>query len=439
MPRRFASLALAAIATVSRPAIAQTPIDSALYEFLKQIPAIDNHAHPVSTAPDDHDFDALPLDGLPPFAFPIRLRSDNPELISAWRDLFGYPYSDRTPEHEAEVKSLKAKAMREQGANYPNWVLDRLHIDIQLANRVALGPGLAPPRFRWVSFVDALLFPISTKGLHTTPDRADLYPREERHLKRYLNDLSLKAIPPTLAEYVRQVVTPTLERMKKGGAVAIKYEAAYLRSLAFRPATEGQAAAIYNRYIHGGAPPMAIYQPLQDYLFRVIAAEAGRLNLVVHIHSADGAGGYFEASGSDPLLLESVTNDPSLRKTNFLIVHGGWPHTRNTMSLFSRPNVYADFSFLGNLLSAATLSGVLREWLSAYPERILFGSDAYKDSEVVGWEEWGWLGSTAGRKAIAIALTGMLRDGEITRERALEIGRMVLRDNAAKLYGFGGM
>src|SRR5262249_3324504 len=156
-------------------------------------------------------------------------------------------------------------------------------------------------------------------------------------LRRYLSDLGLKTLPPTLADYVRQVVTPTLERMKKGGAVAIKYEAAYLRSLDFRPATQAQAAQAYSRYLTGGAPPMAIYQPLQDYLFRVIAAEAGRLNLVVHIHSADGAGGYFEASGSDPLLLESVTNDPTLRKTNFLIVHGGWPHTRNTMSLFSRP------------------------------------------------------------------------------------------------------
>jgi hypothetical protein len=29
----------------------------------------------------------------------------------------------------------------------------------------------------------------------------------------------------------------------------------------------------------------------------------------------------------------------------------------------------------------------------------------------------------------------MLRDGEITRGRALELARMILRDNARKLYG----
>jgi predicted TIM-barrel fold metal-dependent hydrolase len=90
---------------------------------------------------------------------------------------------------------------------------------------------------------------------------------------------------------------------------------------------------------------------------------------------------------------------------------------------------------MGNQLSSHILAEELREWLSEFPERILFGTDAYADSDIVGWEEWGWLGATAGRKALATALTGMMQDGEITRERAEEIARMVLRDNAAALYG----
>ncbi|MEO8453367.1 MAG: amidohydrolase, partial [Gemmatimonadota bacterium] len=81
-------------------------------------------------------------------------------------------------------------------------------------------------------------------------------------------------------------------------------------------------------------------------------------------------------------------------------------------------------------------AGVLREWLSAYPDRVLFGSDAYEDSDIIGWEEWGWLGATAGRRALAIALTGMMRDGEITRERAEAIARMAMRENALALYGW---
>jgi hypothetical protein len=36
--------------------------------------------------------------------------------------------------------------------------------------------------------------------------------------------------------------------------------------------------------------------------------------------------------------------------------------------------------------------------------------------------------------ALGLALTGMLNDGEITRDRAFELAHMLLHDNAAKLY-----
>ena len=52
-----------------------------------------------------------------------------------------------------------------------------------------------------------------------------------------------------------------------------------------------------------------------------------------------------------------------------------------------------------------------------------------------GWEEPAYIGMTAGREALGIALTGMLRDGEITRDRAVALARLVLRDNVRKLYG----
>jgi len=39
------------------------------------------------------------------------------------------------------------------------------------------------------------------------------------------------------------------------------------------------------------------------------------------------------------------------------------------------------------------------------------------------------------RQALGLALTEMVGDGEITRDRAIELAHMVLHDNAAKLYG----
>jgi hypothetical protein len=43
--------------------------------------------------------------------------------------------------------------------------------------------------------------------------------------------------------------------------------------------------------------------------------------------------------------------------------------------------------------------------------------------------------SNTARRALGIALTGMMRDGEITRDRAQALARMVMRENAAAVYG----
>jgi len=64
----------------------------------------------------------------------------------------------------------------------------------------------------------------------------------------------------------------------------------------------------------------------------------------------------------------------------------------------------------------------------------LFATDAYPYSEEMSWEEAGWVANNTGRQALGLALTGMLNDGEITSDRALELAHMVLHDSAAKLY-----
>ena len=157
--------------------------------------------------------------------------------------------------------------------------------------------------------------------------------------------------------------------------------------------------------------------------------------MAVHIHTMAGAGSYFEVRGADPLLLESVLNDPALRKTNFVMLHGGWPFTREITALLEKPNAYLDYSAQSLLLPPATLAATLREWLEWVPEKVMFATDAYPYSDEMGWEESGWIAAYRARQALAIALSAMLQDGEISRSRALELANMVLRENARKLYG----
>jgi hypothetical protein len=414
--------------------------DPELLDEINHIKAIDNHSHPPAldnAAQPDDDFDALPCYPLDPVADGLMFRASNPIYLKAWQAMFGYKYNDAIPEHVQELLAAKEQVKQREGENYANWVLDQLGIESELANRVAMGRGLQPPRFRWVPFDDTLLFPLNNSSLAAqSPDRKIFYGREELVFARYLNQLNLSSVPPTLAEYMAKVVTPLLARQRTDGAVAIKFEAAYLRALDFAPAKEADAARVYARYVKGGVPSDADYKTLQDQLFRYLAREAGRLGMAVHFHTGGGCGGYFAMEGSNPLLLDSVFNDPTLRKTNFVMLHGGAGGFEPLVPyLLMKPNVYADFSEQTWMTSPRHIAASIRSMLEFYPEKVLFGTDLYPLTPQVNWEETGYQTETAARTALAIALTGMMQDGEITRPQASAIAHLVLHDNAARLYG----
>lgn len=433
---RLLLAALLAGVGCARPA-AQDPAsgaDPALTAFVAKIKAVDNHGHPNTVVPADTDSDALPLDGIP-LELPVALRTENPEWVGGWKALYHYPYTDRTDAHLAELRAGVERVQKDQGEKFPVWVLDQLGTEVYLANRIAMGPGVTEPRFRWVPFADPLMLPLSTAAeAAPTPDKRKLYPLEEKLLRRYLADLKLTRVPATLDQYLGTVVTPTLEAQRKAGAVAVKFEAAYLRALDFAEVPKAQAAKIYAGYAERGEPSHADYKALQDYLFRYIAREAGRLGMAVHIHSFEGFGNGYSLAGADPMLLESAVTDSTLARTKFVIIHGGGFYSARTGALLGKPNVYADFSLMTTVYPPARLAGILRSWLTQFPEKVLFGSDAAAFGPDLGWEVVAWLGTRNGRSAVATALSDMLRHGEVTRERAQEIATMVMRTNAARLY-----
>ena len=420
----------------------QITADPDLLGAIEKIKAIDNHTHVpkvVAAGEQDRDFDALPCDIIEAGADTLMVRPDNPQFLEAWKKLYGYKYDDRDPAHVKELIAAREKVMHEQGDQFPAWVLDQLNIQYMFANRVAMGRGLDAPRFRWVPFDDALMSPLNADSVAGTPDKKVFYGQEAKILKTYMAQAGVTALPATLDDYVEKVIKPTLAAQKKAGAPAIKFEAAYLRPLNFgrpSPSDDAEAAQIYARYANGGAGSRIEVLRVQNFLFRQIAREAGRLGMAAHIHTGQGCGNYFDLAGSRPTELESILDDPSLRKTNFVLLHGGaGPYTKEISVLVSKPNVYADFSEQDALLPPRALSEVLRDWLEWYPEKILYGTDLAPGPPEQDWDAIGYSTNQTARRALAIALTGMVKDGEITRERAIELAGMVLRGNAIKLYG----
>ena len=175
--KRLAALLLVVLASCARE---RPTADPDLKSEIDRVPAIDNHAHPVryvpAGRPPDRFFDALPVDNMEPQSDPVNLRLGAPAIAAAARTLYG-----------STDRAAKQRAIDQRRDGYPAWVLDQAGIETLLANRVEMGPSIQPPRFRWVPYIDALLFPLSTSALAArNSDRKSFFALENILLQRYL-------------------------------------------------------------------------------------------------------------------------------------------------------------------------------------------------------------------------------------------------------------
>jgi hypothetical protein len=402
-----------------------------LLKHIDQIPIYDNHSH--ATFPDDSDMDAMAAP--PGESSVVRLSDTNPEFVAAARSLFDYPYNDFKPEHAKWLIDKKKAAEAAGGTAYWDSILDKLKIETCLANRVALAPYLNPKRFHWVFFVDSFLFPFDNSDqIAKNADMAVYVPLQEKVLERYKKNQGVGALPADLAGY-EAFVRQTLADNQKNGGVAIKFEAAYFRSLYFSDPPREKAEALYAKYRAGGVPSAEEYRTFQDYIFHVLIDQAGKLNLPVHFHSAVGIGDYFSLRNGNPLNLENVVRDPRYSKVQFVLIHGGYPYTLDMIWMTAAKNVYTDSSLMGYYVYPSELKNILKQWISLFPEKIMFGSDAFPFNGAVGAEETFWLASRSARTAVAAALAELVSEGAFSEEKALELAHWYLHDNAAKLYG----
>ena len=115
-------------------------------------------------------------------------------------------------------------------------------------------------------------------------------------------------------------------------------------------------------------------------------------------------------------------------------MHAGWPLVDETITQLKKPNVYTDISMMDQLADSAALSSALRKMLTAAPEKVMFGTDAFDGGALQGWEQVGWVASHNARRSLSDALAAMVKAHEISGERAMQLARMVLRDNAIAAY-----
>ncbi|MBI3493570.1 MAG: amidohydrolase family protein [Acidobacteria bacterium] len=417
----------------SRPLVSPsaTPIYQRLLPQVARIKIFDHHAHPGWA--DDTEVDPAPV---PPSVLPLRLREENPDWVAAARALFAFPFSDLKGTHGRWLADKKAALRKSRpGPQYFDALLDQLGVETSVANRITMADYLDPRRFKWVFYIDPVLFPFDTSGLAArNPDQAAFMPNQTKLLRRLEQQVGAGGHPPGLAAYL-SFVTRVLEDHQRRGAIAAKFEIAYFRSFVFDDPPPETAAAVYDKYRSGGVPAAAEYKTFQDFVFRHVVAECGRLHLPVHIHSSAGAGDYFSLAGVNVLNLEPVLRDLRYSSTTFVLIHGGYPFEQPAILMALMKNVWLDSSATGSfLLYPQEFKDVLRRWFAIAPEKVTYGSDAFPIDERIGAEELYWFGVHNARTATAAALAEMIAAREITESQAMAIARGYLHDNAAGLY-----
>jgi hypothetical protein len=399
---------------------------------IDKIPMYDNHAHPGFA--DDSDVDAMASP--PDESATLRLRDDNPEFVAGAKALFGFPYDDFKPEHAKWLAGKKSAAEKAGGTAYFDELLDKLNVEVCLANRAMMPSYLDPKRFHWVFFVDSFLFPFENRDqVAISPDMGVYIPLQEKMLSRYKKLEGLDGLPADLSGYVEFLQKTMEDNQNKRGGVAIKFEAAYFRSLYFSDPSREAAEAVYRKYRAGGVPTRDEYRLFQDYIFRRIIDQAQKQRLPVHFHSAVGIGDYFSLRNGNVLNLENVLRDARYKDLTFVLLHGGWPYEREASLLTAVKNVYLDTSLQSEMLYPSQFKMVLKQMLTLYPDKMLYASDSFPFNDALGAEESMWLAARTSRTALAGALAELVEEGAFSETKALELARNYLHDNAARLYG----
>src|SRR5580698_738060 len=108
-------------------------IDPEIAATIATIKAFDNHAHPVlppTADKTDREFDALPVDNMEPETDIVAWRPDNPQLLDAWRALWGFEAKSLPLDAEGmkQLDAARARVKSQQGTHFDEWVLDQAGI-----------------------------------------------------------------------------------------------------------------------------------------------------------------------------------------------------------------------------------------------------------------------------------------------------------------------
>ena len=396
-------------------------------EKIDSIPIIDAHVHGVDPW--------YWIKYVGTFPFGIFLEKPNPSMllnkrktyIEGYRTIYDFPYDDLTPENEKELDDLWKASIGDNEAGYVLKAYEKAGVESAIEMCLSgpeLPPGLGKDRFRMAVLLDGLMLPLDNSQMGQNERAKQFITMGEN----YRNILLEKYKPSSFDEYM-DMVNRGIKDLIDLGVVSLKFNFPYWRDIKVDIIEKEDAVKVWDS--KDSSP--AAYKKLQDYILRIIMTKAAETGLPVQIHSG-GIGITQQLYKTDPLSLEDLLWLPEVKPAKVVLLHGAYPYYQTLGYMASRtvnaPNIYIDMSMFIHSLAGTPQSTVpiLREWLqNGLEDKIMYGSDGFTVLAI-------WMGAVNARKAIKMALEGMISDGYIDEDRALVIAEKILRGNAIKLY-----
>ncbi|TET15575.1 MAG: amidohydrolase [Actinobacteria bacterium] len=234
-----------------------------------------------------------------------------------------------------------------------------------------------------------------------------------------------------------EVAEVLIDKAYELGAVALKNQLAYIRTLKFDRVSRSQAEDEFNQifktkhFPEWYVAPVIAGKAFQDYMFHYILDIANKKNLVVQIHTGIQEGSGNILSNSNPELLSNLFLE--YPDVDFDIFHISYPY-QNELTVLAKnyPNVYIDMCWAHIVAPSASVNSLI-EWIDTVPLNKIsaFGGDYLFIDGVYGHQY-------LARVNVAKALSVKVLEGLFDIDKAKEIARMLFHDNPLKIFKLEG-
>ena len=238
----------------------------------------------------------------------------------------------------------------------------------------------------------------------------------------------------SLGEYV-DCCRRIFEGAKEFGAVALKDQSAYTRTLDYRNPSRAEAEAVFSRIVEDPRRSAAYpdeTQPLDDYLFHEFLRMARDLELPVQIHTGHMGGNFNDIVKANAAGLTRVLE--LHRDVRFDLFHANWPYSGEILFLAKNyPNVTIDFCW-ANIIDPVYCQRMFMQALSSVPHSKIH---AYGSDFGGLLADRAWAHASMARDNVAIALSEMVEMEYVGLDDAKAVARAWLFDNANEFFRLG--